>query len=243
MVASRITRPVARALAALAVVLLAAGSARADALVFHATTSGRTALDQGEGGGNPFASALIETLAGPVQLSELPGKLKRLTASKSQGLQAADVPGQVGTVYPLVPARRGEERIALVMIVSEYSASGGAPSLPGARHDADRIVQALHRAGFATELALDLDLAGMREKLAEFRERSQLADAAAIYTTGHGVEVDGTVFLIPGDYPIAERNAALKERALPLPEIARAPAARKVNLVFYGGCRDNPLGP
>ena len=83
----------------------------------------------------------------------------------------------------------------------------------------------------------------MRAKLADFRNRSLTSDAAVIYATGHGVEVDGAVFLVPGDYPIQQRNAALAKRALPLPEIALSLAAKQVNLVFYGGCRDNPFGP
>ncbi len=49
------------------------------------------------------------------------------------------------------------------------------------------------------------------------------------------------MYLIPGDYPIAERNRALAGRAIALPRIAEAAQARTVNLVFYGGCRDNPL--
>lgn len=212
-----------------------------EALVFHGSVSGKQTLDDGEGGGNPFASALIEALATPsLALSELPSKLQQLTAKKSKGFQTADVPSSVGGEYPLVPARTGERRIAMVMVVSDYAVSG-AQSLPGAKHDAERVAQALRRAGFQTELALDLDLRGMRRSLEEFNTRSRDADAAVVYTTGHGVEVDRTVYLLPGDYPIAERNAALSRRALPLPEISRAPAARRVNLVFYGGCRDNPF--
>jgi hypothetical protein len=67
------------------------------------------------------------------------------------------------------------------------------------------------------------------------------SDAAAIYTTGYGVEIDGTVYFLPGDYPIYEGNQALKRRALPLPEIAGSTVGKVVKLVFYAGCRDNPL--
>ena len=90
-------------------------------------------------------------------------------------------------------------------------------------------------------MALDLGLRAMREKLLEFASRTINSDAAVIYTTGHGVEIAGTVFLLPGDYPIKERDAALASRALPLPEIAGSLHARHANLVFYGGCRDNPF--
>ena len=225
-------------------VILTSSTPQAGALVFHASESGKQTLDQGEGGGNPFASALIELLERPsLTLSLLPTELKQLTVRKSKSFQSADVPMAVSQgTFSIVPPRQGEVRIALVMMISDYTQSGGAQSLPGAKHDAERIVSALRRAGFATEIALDLGLHAMRERLADFRIRSMISDTALIYTTGHGVEVDGTVFLIPGDYPIQQRNAALAKRALPLPEIALSLAARQVNLVFYGGCRDNPLG-
>jgi Caspase domain len=219
-------------------------SLRAEALVFHASQPGKQTLDEGEGGGNPFASALIELLGRPsLALAQLPAELKQLTAKKSGNFQSADVPeaGSRGNVS-LVPTTPGEMRIALVMVVSDYTQSDGAESLPGARLDAERIAAALNRAGFATEIALDLGLDAMRNKLADFRAQSMISDMAIIYTTGHGVEVAGTTFLIPGDYPVKSGNSALARKALPLPEIALSPAARQVNLVFYGGCRDNPFG-
>jgi hypothetical protein len=215
---------------------------RAEALVFHASESGKQTLDQGEGGGNPFASALIELLERPsLTLSDLPAALQQLTEKKSRGFQSADVPALVpqGSLS-LVPPKEGERRIALVMVVSDYAA-GGAQSLPGAKHDAERIASALRRARFNTEMALDVGLRAMREKLADFGNRTINSDMAVIYTTGHGVEIDGTVFLLPGDYPIKERDTALAKRALPLPEMAHSLGARRANLVFYGGCRDNPF--
>jgi uncharacterized caspase-like protein len=81
----------------------------------------------------------------------------------------------------------------------------------------------------------------MKEKLAEFRSRSIESDAAVIYTTGHGVEVEGTVYLMPGDYPVTEGDTALRQQALPVTEIAASLKAKQVNLLFYGGCRDNPF--
>jgi Caspase domain len=216
--------------------------ARAETFVFHASQSGKQTLDQGEEGGNPFASALVEILTRPsVKLSSFPTDLQQLTLAKSEGFQSPDIPTSVKPPnWSLVPAKSGESRIALVMVVSHYARSG-ARTLPGAKYDAERIASALLRAGFVTELALNLDLAPMREKLATFAMRSKQYDVAAIYTTGHGSEVGGVTYLLPGDYPVRERNNALVVHALPLREIARSAHARFINLVFYGGCRDNPF--
>ena len=81
----------------------------------------------------------------------------------------------------------------------------------------------------------------MRQKLADFAARSARYDAAAIYVTGHGVEVARTVYLLPGSYPVALKDAALNDQAIRLADIAGSVHARHVNLVFYGGCRDNPF--
>ena len=70
--------------------------ADADVLVFHGARSGQETLDEGKGGGNPFASAFIDILAKPsVRLSELPAAFRKITAKKSEGLQIADVPSKV----------------------------------------------------------------------------------------------------------------------------------------------------
>ena len=219
-----------------------AATASAEPLIFHASTSGQKTLDQGEGRGQSICQlADRDPRAAGNAARRLPEALRVLTVKKSDGLQTPDVPG---TVVPkdwkLAPSRAGETRTALVLVVSDYRRAG-ANSLPGAEHDARRIASALTAAGFATETALDLDLAGMRKRLGEFAAKSAGYDAAAIYTTGHGLELEGTVYLLPGDFPASQGKAALGTHALPLREIAKAAKARRVNLVFYGGCRDNPF--
>ena len=217
-------------------------AALAETLVYQATTSGQQAIDRDIKGGNPFASALIDTLTQPdVALPDLAQSLRRLTLHYSRDRQTPELPQSApSSTWHVSPAMPGEKRIALVLVVSDYSRAG-AQNLPGALFDAERVAAALTRAGFVTETAVDLDRAAAAAKLAAFAEASKSSDAAVIYTTGHGVEVDGTVYLLPGDYPIEEGNKALAKRGIPLPIIALAAMARTINLVFYGGCRDNPL--
>lgn len=112
----------------LLVLCLAAGfatAASAQPLIFHASTSGQQTLDRGEGGGNPFASSLIEILGRPeTRLAELPDALRVLTVKKSSGAQTPDVPSAVSPKdWRLVPPQSGEKRIALVLVVSDYGRS------------------------------------------------------------------------------------------------------------------------
>jgi uncharacterized caspase-like protein len=67
------------------------------------------------------------------------------------------------------------------------------PSLTGAKHDATRVSAALTGAGFQTETVLDPTRVG------DLPIAHPLADFAVLYTTGHGIEVDGVAYLIPND--------------------------------------------
>jgi hypothetical protein len=215
-----------------------------DALVYYGSQSGRPTLDQGEGGGNPFASALIAALAEPdLPLARLGDALRQGTLDRSGGYQDADVAAAPSdlALWPVSAADPSGLRLALVIVVSDYSASDRAPSLPGAARDAQRVADALRGAGWRPRVVLDPDREEFLQTLADFSEDSRAAQAALVYTTGHGVETGGMVHLAMGDFPVAEGEAALAEHALTLAEIAAAPAASMVNLVFYAGCRDNPL--
>ncbi len=214
-------------------------------ILLYASQPGQQTLDQGEGGGNPFASALIELLSHPdLSLAAFPSELRRLTVRKSDGFQTPDVPSRAEPArWKIRPKPADETRMAMVIVFSDYSASGGATSLPGAKHDASRIAAALTGAGFQTEGIVDPNRIELPDMLRRFAERSAAAEFAIMYVTGHGVEVNGTVHLLPGDYPVSERNGALAQKAVPLSQFARSTRARHANLVFYGGCRDDPLGP
>ncbi len=212
-------------------------------LFFHASQPGKQTLDQGEGGGNPFASALIELLArNNLALDTFPVELANLTEQKSRGFQRPDVPGQGEPAdWRFSPKPPAEKRSALVLVFSDYSASQGALSLPGAKRDSERIGVALEKAGFETEAVLDPDKTELKQVLETFADRSSKSDVAILYTTGHGVEVDRKIYLLPGDYPIRRGIDALQEHAVRLSELATVTRAKRANLVFWGGCRDNPL--
>ena len=214
-----------------------------DPIYLYATQTGRPTLDQGEGGGNPFASALVElldrqTLAFDAFLTDL----VELTQRKSRGFQRPDVSTRVEVEdWQVLPKPDVERRVALVLVFSDYSASGSAKSLPGAKHDMQRVAKALERAGFEVQTILDPGRTKVDIALADFANRSATADVAVVYTTGHGVEIERVIYLLPGDYPVRQESDALQERALRLTTLGSALRARRVNLLFYGGCRNNPF--
>lgn len=212
-------------------------------VLFHASQSGKPTYDEGDGGGNPFASALIELMGQEIdRFDEFARRLAELTKTKSGGRQIVDRKGREAPgISPASSRRLTGTRVALVIVNSDYTQSDGAQSLPGARADADRVANALSRSGFATQTVLDAPLPQFKAALAEFQKRSRGAGVAVIYTTGHGVEVGGAVHLLMGNFPVPKGAAALSTHAIRLTEVAKAAEATRANFVFYGGCRDNPF--
>jgi uncharacterized caspase-like protein len=136
-------------------------------------------------------------------------------------------------------AGAAEQRIALVLVNSRYR--GGFDPLPGAAVDGERVARALRRAGFETRLEVDLTVAETEAALAQFRAASESADTAVIYTTGHGLEFGGEIYLIARDFARKAGRVALATHATPLRRVAASMTARSANLLFYAGCRDDPF--
>ena len=208
-------------------------------LVAYACESGEVTLDRSDGGGNPFASALVELLARPsLTGAEFPSQLTALTEKKSRGLQTPELvaTGNFPVSWALKPVPAAEIRVAWVFVYSDYRKAGG-PRLPGAERDLRRVTAALSAAGFRVETVLNPTREELRAAMEELSRRSRDADVAALYLTGHGVEHDGRVYLLPGDYSPDDDPERFPEFALPVASLAEFLKARRANLVFYGGCR------
>ena len=211
-------------------------------MYLYASQAGKKTLDQGEGGGNPFASAVVELLdRDTLSFDTFRAELLDLTRRKSGGFQDAEAPKRVDLAsWQPLPKPVGERRVALVLVFSDYSESG-ANSLPGAARDMHRVARGLEKVGFEVQKVRDPDALTREIILKEFAKRSAASDIAVLYTTGHGAEVNGGVYLIPGDYPLLQLGPFVEERAVPLARLGASLHARRANLIFYGGCRNNPF--
>src|SRR5688572_23595140 len=211
------------------------------AIVF-ATRSGGTTIDRDSFGGNPFATALIELTSGkPISLRQFPRRLRALTANSSSGHQVPQWTGwpeQARWSFQLSPGSRHERRCALVLIVSDYSVAG-VPRLVGAANDERRIAAMLGANGFSVVQGVAPARAELLAALTNFGRVARSHDAAVIYCTGHGMECNGTVYLLPGDYPLRQgcSSRLLRARAISVDRIAASCRSPKLNLVFFAGCR------
>src|SRR5215469_13739813 len=132
-----------------------------------------------------------------------------------------------------------ERRIALVIGNSAYER---VPQLPNPVNDATSMSEMFKRAGFDTVvLKLDIKAMEMRRALRDFSDEARNADIAIIYFAGHGLEIQGTNYLVPTDATL-ERDIDTYDEAISLDRLLSViEPARQLRLVILDACRDNPF--
>lgn len=134
---------------------------------------------------------------------------------------------------------RADKRVALVIGNSAYQ---NVNPLPNPAHDAAAIADLLRRAGFdVVDARQDVGNSEMRRMIRDFTDKVADADIALVYYAGHGIEVDGTNYLLPVDTRL-ERDVDVEDEAVSLDRVVRIlDPARKLRLVMLDACRDNPF--
>src|SRR6266702_454117 len=132
-----------------------------------------------------------------------------------------------------------EKRVALVLGNSNYQ---NVAPLANPVNDSAKIASTLKDAGFdVVDSRRDLPAAETRRALRDFADRARDADIAVVYYAGHGIEVDGSNYLIPVDAKL-ERDTDVYDEALSLDRVLLAiEPAKKLRLVILDACRDNPF--
>src|SRR3984893_9668623 len=132
-----------------------------------------------------------------------------------------------------------EKRVALVLGNSAYQ---NVPQLANPVNDGAVGAATLKAAAFdVVDPRHDLPAAETRRALRDFADRARDADIAVVYYAGHGLEVDGTNYLIPVDAKL-ERDTDVYDEAFSLDRILLAvEPAKQLRLVILDACRDNPF--
>jgi TPR repeat protein len=136
-----------------------------------------------------------------------------------------------------------EKRVALVIGNSSYQ---NVTRLDNPKNDASLIADTMRGLGFSLVGGgpqLDLDKAGLDRAVQNFGQLIQGADVALFYYAGHGVQVNGSNFLVPVnanptreadvDFQMVDVNVVLRQMQ---------GSGTKLNLVVLDACRNNPFG-
>ncbi|MEY9915358.1 putative caspase-like protein [Bradyrhizobium japonicum] len=142
-------------------------------------------------------------------------------------------------LFGAAPALAGK-RVALVLANSSYQY---APSLANPVNDGAVMAKTLKDAGFeVVESRHDLSALETRRVLRDFADATRDADIAVVYYAGHGIEVEGSNYLIPVDAKL-ERDTDVYDQGLSLDRVlVTVKPARQLRLVILDACRDNPFG-
>ena len=141
------------------------------------------------------------------------------------------------------PSFASEPRVALVIGNSDYGSAIG--KLKNPANDARLMAETLKGLGFSVDLVLDADQKAMKRAVKGFGAKLREAgkDATGLfYYAGHGVQVEGTNYLLPVGAEIeAEADVEIESIAADDVMTQMQSAGNAVNLVFLDACRNNPL--
>lgn len=132
-----------------------------------------------------------------------------------------------------------EKKVALILGNGAYV---NVPILTNPQNDASAIESMLKSAGFNTIVRADnYGVTKLRRTLNDFSDLVQDADVAVIFYAGHGIEVNGTNYLIPVDAAL-KRDVDVEDEAVSLERVSRTLGqAKLLRLVILDACRDNPF--
>jgi uncharacterized caspase-like protein len=143
----------------------------------------------------------------------------------------------------LATVAQAEPRIALVVGNSHYGSEIGA--LPNPVNDAGLMAQALQQTGFTVIKVTDADQKKMKRAIKDFGEQLAAAGTSAtglFFYAGHGVQVNGTNYLVPIGADITKAADVDIESIAADAVIQQMEfAGSRVNIVVLDACRNNPL--
>ncbi|VIO78101.1 caspase family protein [Bradyrhizobium ivorense] len=137
------------------------------------------------------------------------------------------------------PEALAGKRVAMVVGNSAYQ---NVPVLPNPVNDAAAMADLFKGAGFdVVQVYQDLKNSALRRTLNSFFDSVRDADVAVVYFAGHGIEIEGSNYIIPVD-AVLERDRDVYDEAVSLDRIVQSiEPARKLRLVILDACRENPF--
>lgn len=130
------------------------------------------------------------------------------------------------------------ERYALVIGNSQYQIG----ALKNPVNDADDMTALLRRKGFQVKKLTDANKKQMKEAIRSFTNRLYQENSVGLfYYAGHGIEIDGSNYLIPVDANI-QNETDVEYEAVDAGRVLAGMrrAGNNLNMVILDACRDNP---
>ena len=112
-------------------------------------------------------------------------------------------------LFALIATAHADKRIALVIGNSAYQHAG---TLANPANDAAAMGALLKSAGFSVDIQRDVGVLEMRRAIRDFSEAARDADIAIVFYAGHGIEVEGTNYMLPIDASLSVNSTSRTRR-------------------------------
>ncbi len=132
------------------------------------------------------------------------------------------------------------KRIALVIGNSDYTATS---KLKNTLNDARAMTATLKSLGFEVISIENGTYETIKNAIYAFGDRIQDVDVSMFFYAGHGLEVDGTNYLVPVDADI-QSHLDVKQKCIPLSGVSTTMEFANdegLNMIILDACRNNPF--
>jgi formylglycine-generating enzyme required for sulfatase activity len=139
----------------------------------------------------------------------------------------------------IMPGHAADKRVALVIGNAAYRYM---PQLINPKNDAADVGASLRDLGFEIVVGTDLDHTGMENALDRFSRMAEGADIAMVYYSGHGMQFNGTNYLLPIEARLDSAANVNKFRLTPLDDVLDTlKSVRGARVLVLDACRTNPV--
>ena len=142
------------------------------------------------------------------------------------------------TVSTDITFYKNERKTALVIGNGTYKTG----PLKNAVNDALDMAATLSEKGFKVILKQNASRADMREAIREFGKEIKEGGVGLFYYSGHGLQVDGTNYLVPIDANV-EMKAEVAEECISASTVLRVMeySGNRINVIILDACRNTPF--
>jgi hypothetical protein len=162
----------------------------------------------------------------------------KIVATNAQGVTTSEV-RTINYFVQKLDANYVEKRLALVIGNANYT---GGNTLTNPVNDAKAIAVALRDVGFTVMMYLNSDQKSMKKAINDFGEKLQDYTVGLFYYAGHGMQVNGSNYLIPIDAVLKVEQDVEYDCVNSGQLLGKMEAAGTVtNIVILDACRDNPF--
>lgn len=131
------------------------------------------------------------------------------------------------------------KKVALLIGNATYTSATA--TLRNPPNDVAAMKSMLEAAEFDVTVVSNVTRVEMSEALDIFSEKAHGADVGMVYYSGHGIELDGTNYLVPVDAQLKSDRSAKYEAVTLDDVIAAVSGATTLKLILLDACRDNPF--